>query len=99
MKIEFYTPQVGCFNQTTYFKESGSNKFIPLKSMDINTQKIIYLIFQDNSIINKYIHTLKSKGITDRLQILESVVGKYFSKLDHVWDIDNEILHFETKRN
>ncbi len=95
MQIEFYTPAPGCFNGTTFFRPLGSDKYIPIEQLDANTQRLIYMLFNDNNTIHKYIQYLKDHGITELIEVLSKCIVRFFPKLDHVWDIDESKLNIE----
>jgi len=96
MQLEFYTPQPGTFKGTTYFRELGSDKYVPIEALDNNKQIILLHLFNDDSRIHKYIVYLRANNIITMSDILTRCIEKFFPKLDHIWDIDETKLNIET---
>jgi hypothetical protein len=96
MRMEFFKPAPGIFTETTFFRELGSDKYIPVSSLDENKQRIIYMLFIDNKTIAPYIKYLKQRGIDNMLEVISMCIVRYFPKLNKTWDIDGNNLNIET---
>jgi hypothetical protein len=95
MQIEFFTPAPGIFNATTYFREPNSSEYKPIEALDLNKQNILFHLFLNDTRIHKYIIHLRSTGIVSVTDIVTKCIVRFFSKLDKVWDIDENNLNIE----
>jgi hypothetical protein len=97
MQLEFFTPAPGTFQGTTFFRELGSDKYVPIDQLDPNKQNILFQLFLDNNLIRKYIVFLRTKGVISLPEILSKCIERYFPKLDHVLDVDENKLNIEVQ--
>lgn len=96
MNGEFYSPEPGTSSATTYFIKQGSKELIPVKSLSLNEQDCLIRDLMNDDLIRKFIKKLLIKRI-DRSEILEKCGARFFPKLDHVLDVDENKLNIEVQ--
>lgn len=95
MQLEFYYDKSGYFKPCIHYKKKGDIDWSYFDTLTENERKLLFMLFRDNKETKKIMDFQKSRGMTDRDELLKYIITRKFARLDRKWDIDESVLNFE----